>query len=617
VYKELVEFSKKNRNKIVPDGEIKIFPAAYERYCSFFSFDKSIVDWVKVHNTVAGFNGVHYLQAMWIDIDNKNNPDLSHPACIEFVERMNTKYNLSPDDLFIYFSGRKGFHIALHSKIFGEFKPSSNLPEKIKSFASALTSGMDCIDFSIYEGRRIFRIVNSMHMDTSLYKIEISYDELKEKSFEQIRELAKQPRIDFKRKKSVNSIFKNDGLEKEWLNSLASFGEDEKKEDGSYSRDGKRYFEAPNDGNRNNKLWLQATTIFEQSELSKNAVEDIIWAINISGEKPETRSEIKDVVESAFKKAKRNPKKRKTEIILKPLSGWIDEYIDYIYHPSSFMTTGFPSFDEALRKKIKGKLGCIVGYGGSKKSLFALNADIINARDFNCHAIYSTMEMSSTQLIDRFVDIIIDGEQTNASYEIQKQSRDWAEKFLKEQFVPVVGDKIYITQNSSLDCNDYDKLIERMVNETGHCDGLTVDGLSMMGGSDKEVERYSNNTRDLKELANKWNIYVQLICHVSKGESKSTRDLTDRVRGSEKIFDNCDFMITLSQLIDPLKSSPEIVEYIQNKGYARLYDKRGSGRTINKIFDFDSRKLTLTESHDDPAAYESRNASTGKGGIEY
>jgi hypothetical protein len=607
MFKELVERDKKNRNKIVPDGEIRAFPAAYERYSSFFTFDKTIVDWVRVHGTVAGFNGVHYLQAMWVDIDNKKNPDLSHPACIEFVERMNTKYNLSPDDLFIYFSGRKGFHVALHAKIFGEFKPSIDLPEKIKSFARVLTGGMDCIDFSIYEGRRIFRIVNSMHMDTSLYKIEISYDELKSKTFEEIREMAKVPRTDFKRVKSVNAIYKNQGLEKEWLNCLSSFGEDEKVTDGAYSHDGKRYFEPPNDGNRDNKLWLQATTIFEESELSKNAVEDIIWAINLAGEKPMKKQEICDIVASAFLKSKRTGKKKKNDLVLKPFGAWVDEYLDYVYHPSSFMTTGFSSFDKVLRKKIKGKLGCIVGYGGSKKSLLALNADLINARDFNSHIIYSTMEMSSNQLLSRIIDIVVDGQLSNASHEVESQPREWAEKFLKESVAPIVGNKLYITQNSSLNCEDYDKLIQRVINETGHCDGLTVDGLSMMGGSEKEVERYSNNTRDLKELANKWNIYIQLICHVSKGESKSTRDLTDKVRGSEKIFDNCDFMITLSQLIDVGKTSPEIVEYIPNKGYARLYDKRGSGRTVNKIFDFNSVKLTLTENDEDPSSYESRN----------
>ncbi len=195
---------------------------------------------------------------------------------------------------------------------------------------------------------------------------------------------------------------------------------------------------------------------------------------------------------------------------------------------------------------------------------------------------------------------------------MQAQSREWAEKFLKDNVSPIVGNGLYISQNSSLTCSDYDNLIGRMINETGYCDMLIVDGLSMMGGSEKEVDRYSNNTKELKELANKWNIYVKLICHVAKGADKHTRDLTDKVRGSEKIFDNCDFMITMSRLIDPVATSPETVEYINNKGYARFYDKRGSGKTINKIFDFDSRKLAITESFENPKNYEigDKNAKT-------
>lgn len=609
--KELVEHDIKFRNKLVEDGQIKATPSDFVRYCSFFSFDESLRSWVKLHNTVAGFEGLHYLQAMWVDIDNKKEPEKSHQQCIDFIKKLNTDYNVSPDDLFIYFSGKKGFHVAIHGRLFGEFQPSTDLPEKIKCLAAKITKGIDCVDFSIYEGRRVFRIVNSKHGETGLYKIEITYDELTTLTFEQIKDLAKNPRTDLKRVKSVNSLFKNDKLKKEWENCQTETLEGVKAK--LYSNDGKNFFAPPDDGNRNNKLFVQAAMLFDESTLSRNAVQDICRAINLISEFPVTEEELTVIIDSAFKKTKNNGKeKKKQDLVLKSFDGWVDEYIDHVYHPSSALTTGIESFDIAMRKRVKGKLGCVVGYGGSKKSLLALNAGLRNIQDKNSHVIYSTMEMSVPQLMNRIVDYIVDGEVTNASYEMESKSRDWAHTFLKDSVSPMLGNKLYLSQNSSLVCSDYDKLIERTINETGYCDMLIVDGLSMMGGSDKEVERYSNNTKELKELANKWNIFVLLICHVAKGADKHTRDLTDKVRGSEKIFDNCDFMMTMSRIINLAKTSSEITEYFEDKGYIRFYDKRGSGITINKIFDFNPKKLTITESMENPRNYEIENTKSTK-----
>ena len=68
------------------------------------------------------------------------------------------------------------------------------------------------------------------------------------------------------------------------------------------------------------------------------------------------------------------------------------------------MVTGFSKFDEDLRNNLRGKLGIFAGYGGSKKSLFALNLSCHNAFKQSGKAVYSTMEMSATNLLDRVID---------------------------------------------------------------------------------------------------------------------------------------------------------------------------------------------------------------------
>ena len=121
-------------------------------------------------------------------------------------------------------------------------------------------------------------------------------------------------------------------------------------------------------------------------------------------------------------------------------------------------------------------------------------------------------------------------------------------------------------------------------------DILIVDGLAGMGGSGSETEMYSKHSKELKALANKWKILVILICHASKGGKKTDRDLSGLVRSSEKIIDNCDFYITTSLF----KESKD--EFNQQYGAMRLINKRGSGNTIDTVYDFNGKKLLMNDS---------------------
>ena len=146
---------------------------------------------------------------------------------------------------------------------------------------------------------------------------------------------------------------------------------------------------------------------------------------------------------------------------------------------------------------------------------------------------------------------------------------------------------------------DYDNIIKRYKDEYGQLDMLVVDGLSMMGGKGSETELYTTNSGELKDLAKDHNIYIPLICHLSKGATETTRDTRRFVRGSEKILDNVDFVIMMSLISDDMDG------FISNKGYARMYNKRGSGNFISKIYDFNDVNLLMTEIEEDPKMYDS------------
>lgn len=95
----------------------------------------------------------------------------------------------------IFFSGGKGAHIVVPAEAFG-IEPDPKLNEVFKTIAEAINEFIDnkTLDMRIYDRKRLFRVPNSIHESSGLYKIPISYEELRELSQEEIKELATKPR---------------------------------------------------------------------------------------------------------------------------------------------------------------------------------------------------------------------------------------------------------------------------------------------------------------------------------------------------------------------------------------------------------------------------------------
>jgi len=190
MYSELVEHNVNNRDRIVHVSDLGYFNQErnFDAYASAFQFDKYILEYVKIAGGIKGFGeeagtGKVYSEIMWIDIDNANLIEAQTTAQ-QLIANLNKKYEVYADDLMIFFSGNKGFHIGIHNKLFNGliFKGGYDLHDRIKMMAVEIADGLP-IDTRIYNKNRIFRIPNSMNMKSGLYKIPISYEELCEEIY--------------------------------------------------------------------------------------------------------------------------------------------------------------------------------------------------------------------------------------------------------------------------------------------------------------------------------------------------------------------------------------------------------------------------------------------------
>ena len=102
---------------------------------------------------------------------------------------------IAPPQIKVWFSGDKGFHVTVHPDVFA-IKPHKHLTYIFRYLATYLKEALTLttMDQSVYTLPRQWRLANSIHQNSNLYKIELYSNRLTETSVEDITKEAKSPR---------------------------------------------------------------------------------------------------------------------------------------------------------------------------------------------------------------------------------------------------------------------------------------------------------------------------------------------------------------------------------------------------------------------------------------
>jgi hypothetical protein len=165
-----------------------------EAYLSAFAFDASMQSradkWGRLD--VRDFNGPTCSTFVWFDIDRADREQARRDTA-RLVATIAERYKLDGDELLIFFSGNKGFHIGLPS-ILTAAEPGPTFHAAARSCAESLAAIAKVeIDTGVYDRVRAFRAPNSRHAKTGLHKRLLTFDELTGLSIERICELAAEP----------------------------------------------------------------------------------------------------------------------------------------------------------------------------------------------------------------------------------------------------------------------------------------------------------------------------------------------------------------------------------------------------------------------------------------
>lgn len=195
-----------NRNVYITYKQFSEFfktHSCVDTYCSAYLYSNQKIEEAELYGN------------LYLDFDDADNFEYAREDIIRTLSFFKIVYKIPNDQLKIYFSGHKGFHLIVPKEILG-VEPNKNLngifktiAEQVKTFSSHKT-----VDLQIYDNKRLFRVPNSMHSKTNLYKIILTPQELRTLTEDQIKDLAKQPRfMTLPIKSVVNPVANNQYLQ--------------------------------------------------------------------------------------------------------------------------------------------------------------------------------------------------------------------------------------------------------------------------------------------------------------------------------------------------------------------------------------------------------------------
>ena len=185
----------KDKGIIVPESEVlSLIEPTSAYFQSLYYYGDEVLDYFKSKKgSIKGFKGRSFTPYITFDIDSKD-LEVSKQNTIILIDWLKEQGLYDEYAAKIAFSGSKGFHLTLNTAY--EFEP-----KELKSLCMYISSqvpfieeaGFQRVDPTIYNTTRQFRIVNTKHDKSGLYKIEMVESELRTCTMETIKLAAAEP----------------------------------------------------------------------------------------------------------------------------------------------------------------------------------------------------------------------------------------------------------------------------------------------------------------------------------------------------------------------------------------------------------------------------------------
>ena len=276
-----------------------------DTYCTIYKYDNENID------------SCNFIAPLYLDLDIDNIEEDYNKLIRDLkilIHKLVTEFHVEQNDIQIYFSGSKGFHLIISENIFG-FEPGRTLNKDLKKVAVYLKAYTltKCIDTKIYDYKRLFRINNTINSKTGLYKVRISYDDLIDMSYNDLIEYASKPK-DIE----PDEYLYNDKASESFANLIEKLNKrDREKINIQIAKEYIRKKEllpcvkyilqngSPN-GQRNNSTIALANSLFQVGYNQDEVIEIITTWNETKNEEPLPDREIRATIKSAYNNSRQN-----------------------------------------------------------------------------------------------------------------------------------------------------------------------------------------------------------------------------------------------------------------------------------------------------------------------
>jgi hypothetical protein len=198
------------RNHVVPVAEVPTLVGrcgADECYASIFRFSADVLRYLAEHRvagrpSIAGYDGRLWAPFLPLDVD-AHPPANTIEDALALARRthdvLTRRWQAPPDAVHAYFSGAKGFHLLIDTRLFGRVAPAADLHRVFTRLRLAVLRELPdeartLFDLAIGDAVRLLRLPNTRHAASGLFKIPLTPDELLGATAAEIRALARTPR---------------------------------------------------------------------------------------------------------------------------------------------------------------------------------------------------------------------------------------------------------------------------------------------------------------------------------------------------------------------------------------------------------------------------------------
>ena len=160
-----------NKGEFIPKDEWQNNTSDDDYYVSTYYYDDAALEqYKKNNNSRKGIKSVK-TDKIWWDFDNKENPEAAKEDAKTLIARLK-KSGIKESSIDVYFSGQKGFEVSV------KFNQMLNRTQVEHLAMEVFGKGIETLDASMYDENQVFRVPNTKHPKSGLYKIQLTLEQL-------------------------------------------------------------------------------------------------------------------------------------------------------------------------------------------------------------------------------------------------------------------------------------------------------------------------------------------------------------------------------------------------------------------------------------------------------